>query len=76
MAVQCSTCTHHGHVYEEVLEEVPHVAGRVDLLHLHLRVDVAVIQEVDVPVLHLQHNHGRSQFQTNKRLDEPFLSDG
>ena len=45
---------HHGHVEEEgLLEEVPHVVAGVDLLHLHLGVDVAVGQEVDVGVLDL-----------------------
>ena len=44
---------HHGHVDEEVLEQLPHVVARVDLLHLNLGVDVAVIEEVHVAVLHL-----------------------
>ena len=45
---------HNGHVEEEgALKELPHVVRGVDLLHLHLRVDVAVGQEVDVGVLHL-----------------------
>ena len=43
----------HGHVDEEVLEELPHVVTRVDLFHLNLSVDVAVVQEVDVAVLYL-----------------------
>ena len=42
------------HVEEEApLEQLPHVIGRVDLLHLDLRVDVAVSQEVDVRIFHL-----------------------
>ena len=46
---------HDPHVQEErALEQLPHVVGCVDLLHLHLRVDVAVGQEVDVGVLDLR----------------------
>jgi len=42
------------HVEEEApLEQFPHVVGRVDLLHLDLRVDVAVSQEVNVGIFHL-----------------------
>ena len=41
-------------IHQEVLEELPHVVGGVDLLHLHLRVHVAVVQEVDVGDLHLE----------------------
>ena len=44
-----------GHVEEEApLEQLPHVVRRVDLLHLHLGVDVAVSQEVDVSVFDLK----------------------
>ena len=47
------------HVEEErLLKELPHVVGCVDLLHLDLGVDVAVIQEVDVCVLHLGYRVG------------------
>ena len=42
------------HVEEEApLEQLPHVVGRVDLLHLDLRVDVTVSQEVYVRIFHL-----------------------
>lgn len=45
---------HLPHVHEEAaLEQAPHVVRRVDLLHFHLSVDVTVIQEVDVRLLHL-----------------------
>ena len=46
-------CTYHCHVNEKVLEESPHVIARVDFLHLHLCVDVTMIQEVHVRVLNL-----------------------
>ena len=47
------------HVEEErLLKELPHVVGRVYLLHLDLGVDIAVIQEVDVRVLHLGYRVG------------------
>ena len=43
------------HIDEETtLEQRPHVIRCVDLLHFHLRVDVAVVQKVDVYLLHLQ----------------------
>ena len=45
---------YHGHVDEEVLKQSPHVVAGVDLLHLHLSVDVTMVQEVDVRVLHLK----------------------
>lgn len=41
-------------VNQEVLKEFPHVVGGVDLLHFHLSVDIAVVQEVDIGNLHLQ----------------------
>lgn len=41
-------------VDQEVLKEFPHVVGGVDLFHLHLRVNIAVVQEVDVSDLHLK----------------------
>lgn len=54
--VRCTlVTTHDAHVDEEVLEERPHVLAVVHLLHFHLRVHVAVVQEVDVRRLHLQH---------------------
>jgi len=40
-------------VHQEVLKQLPHMVGGVDLLHLHLCVDVAVVEEVDVGNLHL-----------------------
>lgn len=40
-------------VHEEVLKQLPHVVGGINLLHLHLCVHVAVVQEVDVGDLHL-----------------------
>ena len=46
--------TYSCHVDEESLEQQPHVVARVDLLHLHLGVDVAVVEEVDVGVLHFR----------------------
>ncbi len=44
---------HAGDVYEEVLQQRPDVIGVVDLLHLHLRVDEAVGEKVNVRLLHL-----------------------
>lgn len=41
-------------INQEVLEEFPHVVGSVDLLHFHLCVHIAVVQEVDVGDLHLK----------------------
>lgn len=41
-------------INQEVLEEFPHVVGGVDLLHFHLCVHIAVVQEVDVGDLHLK----------------------
>lgn len=35
--------THPANINKEVLKKFPHVVGRVDLLHFHLRVHVAVI---------------------------------
>ena len=48
--------TYDGHVNEEVLKQSPHVTAAVDLLHLNLCVDVAVVQEVDVGGFHLKLN--------------------
>jgi hypothetical protein len=52
---------------EAPLEELPHVVGGVDLLHLHLRVDVAVGQKVDVSVLHLK------TIQASFKMAQPML---
>lgn len=41
------------HVEQEAFEQRPHVTRRVNLLHLHFRVDVAVIQEVYINLLDL-----------------------
>lgn len=46
-------------VHEEILEQLPHVVAGVDLLHLHLRVHVAVIEEVNVRDFHLEDNRCR-----------------
>lgn len=43
-----------GHVHGEVLKQIPDVIGRVDLLHLHLRVHIAVIHKVHIGHLHLE----------------------
>ena len=45
--------TYGRHIYEEVLEERPHVIAGVDLLHLHLGVHVTMIEEVNIGVLDL-----------------------
>jgi hypothetical protein len=66
-----------GHVQKEgALKELPHVVRGVDLLHLHLRVDVAVGQEVHVGVLHLwdgvlvtDHRHNIVQREEGVTLD-------
>lgn len=44
---------HLGHVQGEVLKEGPDVVAGVDLLHLHLRVHVAVVDKVHIGHLHL-----------------------
>lgn len=41
-------------IHQEVIKQLPHVIAGVDLLHLHLRVHVAVIQEVHISHLHLR----------------------
>lgn len=41
-------------INQEILKEFPHVVGSVDLLHLHLCVHVAMVQEVDVGDFHLK----------------------
>lgn len=41
-------------VQEGPLEQVPHVVAGVDLLHLNLRVYVAVVQEAYVCFFHLR----------------------
>ena len=48
------SCAYHSHINEEVLKQSPHVIARVDLLHLYLCVNVTVVQEVDVGILHLE----------------------
>ena len=48
-------CDYDCHVGEKALEQLPHVVARVDLFHLNLRVDVAVVEEVDVGVLHFRY---------------------
>ncbi len=58
--------SYHGHVDEEVFEERPHVVGGVNLLHLHLRVDVTVVQEIHVRILHLE----PKKQQLNKALEK------
>ena len=58
---------------ERPLEELPHVVGRVDLLHLHFGVDVAVGEEVDVSILHFRngisvHDHLDNVVQRQQRV--------
>ena len=51
------THTHTPHpadVHEEILKQLPHVVACVNLLHLHLRIHIAVIQEVNVSDLNLK----------------------
>jgi len=45
---------HPADVHEEILKQLPHVITCVNLLHLHLSVHIAVIQEVDVSDLNLK----------------------
>lgn len=47
------TSTYPTNVHQEVLKQLPHMVGSVNFLHLHLCVDIAVVQEVDVGNLHL-----------------------
>lgn len=43
------------HISQEAsLKQRPHVIGGVDLFHFHLRVDVAMVEEVYVRFFHLQ----------------------
>jgi len=49
------------HVNKKVLEQCPHVRARVNLLHLDLGVNVAVIQEADVCHLHLVRNNSKTR---------------
>ena len=51
---------YHSHVNQEVLVESPHVVAGVNLLHFHFCVNVAVVQEVDVGILHLANNGRRT----------------
>lgn len=44
---------YHSHVHEEVFKQRPHVVAGVNLLHFNLCVNVAVVQEIDVGILHL-----------------------
>lgn len=51
-----SDVRHHAHVHQEaLLKQTPHVVRCVDLLHLHFRVDVTVIQEVGICFFHLNY---------------------
>jgi len=61
-------CEYHSHVDEEVLKQCPHVRARVYLLHLHLGVNVTVIQKVDVRHLDLfiKQQHNQTQIQKFK----------
>lgn len=47
------TSTYPTNVHQEVLKQLPHMVGGINLLHLHLCVDIAVVQEVDIGNLHL-----------------------
>ena len=51
-AVPSASC-YPGHVHCEVFKQLPDVVGRVDFLHLHLRVHVTVIHEVHIGHFHL-----------------------
>lgn len=59
--------THPGHVQGKVLKESPNVVAGVDLLHLHLRVHVAVVDEVHVGHLHLPGEAGMEGTGTVRR---------
>ena len=48
--------SYHSHVKEKVFKQGPHVVTGVDLFHLHFCVNVTMVQEVDVGILHLQWN--------------------
>lgn len=54
--------TDQSHVQGEVLKERPDVVTGVDLLHLHLRVYVAVVHEVHVRHFNLGSGHRRGTF--------------
>lgn len=41
-------------VYEEILKQFPHVIAGVNLLHFHLSIHIAVIQEVNVRNFNLE----------------------
>ena len=46
--------TYHSHVNKKVLKQAPHVLAGINLLHFNLRVNVAMIQKVDVSIFNLQ----------------------
>ena len=54
--IHATQCTYNSHVSEQFLKEGPDVVVGVDVLHLHLSVNVAVTQEVHVDHLYLRHN--------------------
>ena len=67
---------HDGDVDQErLLEQAPDVLRRVDLLHLHFCVDVAVVQEVDVRLLHLPRKSGRGTVGQTGILNAPQRAD-
>ena len=63
--------SHHGHVNKEVLKESPHVSAGVDLLHLHLCVHIAVVQEVDVGRLNLNKTENHPSYATEFTSQNP-----
>lgn len=50
---QSNCVTYPANVHQEVLKQLPHVVGRINLLHLHLCVHIAMVQEVDIGDLDL-----------------------
>lgn len=45
--------THSHYVHKEIFKQGPHVIAGIYLLHLHLGVDVTMVEEIDVRCLHL-----------------------
>lgn len=47
--------SHPSHVYEKIVKQVPYVVAGVDLLHFHLCIHIAVVDEIYIGNFHLRH---------------------
>ena len=70
-----------GHVHQKTsFKKTPHVSGSVNLLDFHFRIDVAMIEEVDVDFLHFRYaifvrNHGNDIVQRQQTVALDFRVD-